>query len=443
MSALKLVRPADDAAAKRTEAEARRLVLWSGVLLAVLFGGVGLWAVLAQLHGAVVAPGVMKVEANAKLVQHAEGGIVRKIFVKEGENVNAGDPIVELENVDAGASMTALRDQLDAELAKQARLTAVMRNARAIEFPQELTARKAETGVATLLRNENELFRAHVGMLASQAARMADQKKAVESQIESLTQQIGAAEKSLDYLKQQEKMAATLQAQNYVSNARLLDARRVTAEKEEKRFEFESLRAGAQQRLADIEMRLENLRAGQLADTSKDLVETQGRILTLRERLKPALDALERRIVRAPATGKVNVLRAHTVGGVIAPRDTIAEIVPQQSQLVAEVRLNPADIEEIHAGQNVEVELSGFNRRVTPLLRGTLTFVSPDLNTDPATPTIHYFVARAVIAETPPADVHIAAGMPIAAYIKTRERSPLELWLDPVIGAIRKSLRET
>lgn len=443
MSALKLVRPADDAAARRTEAEARRLVLWSGALLAVLFGGVGLWAVLAQLHGAVVAPGVMKVEANAKLVQHAEGGIVRKIFVKEGENVNAGDPIVELENVDAGASMTALRDQLDAELAKQARLTAEMRNARAIEFPQELTARKGETGVATLLRNESELFRAHVGMIASQAARMADQKKAIESQIDSLARQIGAAEKSLDYLKQQENMAATLQAQNYVSNARLLDARRVTAEKEEKRFEFESQRAGAQQRLADIEMRLENLRAAQLADTSRDLVETQGRILTLRERLKPALDALERRIVRAPAAGKVNVLRAHTVGGVVAPRETIAEIVPQQSQLVAEVRLNPADIEEIHAGQDVEVELSGLNRRVTPLLRGTLTFVSPDLNTDPAAPTVRYFVARAVIAQAPPADVHIAAGMPIAAYIKTRERSPLELWLDPVIGAIRKSLRET
>jgi HlyD family type I secretion membrane fusion protein len=443
MSALKLVRPADDAAARRTEAEARRLVLWSGALLAVLFGGVGLWAVLAQLHGAVVAPGVMKVEANAKLVQHAEGGIVRKIFVKEGENVNAGDPIVELENIDAGASMTALRDQLDAELAKQARLTAEMRNARAIEFPQELIARKGEPGVATLLRNESELFRAHVGMIATQAARMADQKKAIESQIDSLARQIGAAEKSLDYLKQQENMAATLQAQNYISNARFLDAKRVTAEKEEKRFEFESQRAGAQQRLADIEMRLENLRAAQLADTSRDLVETQGRILTLRERLKPALDALERRIVRAPATGKVNILRAHTVGGVVAPRDTIAEIVPQQSQLVAEVRLNPADIEEIHAGQDVEVELSGFNRRVTPLLRGTVTFVSPDLNTDPATPTVRYFVARAAIAETPPADVHIAAGMPIAAYIKTRERSPLELWLDPVIGAIRKSLRET
>ncbi|HWI13875.1 MAG TPA: HlyD family efflux transporter periplasmic adaptor subunit, partial [Burkholderiales bacterium] len=300
-----------------------------------------------------------------------------------------------------------------------------------------------EASVATLLRNENEVFRAHVSMLSAQAAGLRDQKKAIESQIESLTRQIGAADKSLDYLKQQEGMAVTLHAQNYVSNARLLDARRSTAEKEEKRFEFESMRAAAEQRLADAKMRLENIRAAQLADASKDLVETQGRLLALRERLKPARDALERRMVRAPATGKVNILKAQTVGGVVAARETIAEIVPVQSQLVAEVRLNPADIEEVHAGQEVEVELSGLNRRVTPLLRGNLNFVSPDLNTDPATPTVRFFVARATIPQTPHAEVHIAPGMPVTAYIRTRERSPLELWLDPVIGAIRKSLRES
>lgn len=443
MSALKLVRPADDAAAARTAAEARRLVIWSLALLVALFGGVGLWSVLAQLHGAVVAPGVMKVEANVKLAQHAEGGIVRRIFVKEGATVAAGDPIVELEDVDADASMSALRDQLDAELAKQARLAAEMRGAGGIDFPQELLARSSERSVAVLLRSEKELFRAHTGMLASQAARMREQKQAIQNQIASLTRQIAAADKSLEYLQQQESMAATLKAQNYVSNARLLDAKRSTAEKEEKKFEFESLRAAAEQRLADVEMRLENIRAAQLADNTRDLVESQGRILGLRERMKPARDALERRIVRAPASGRVNVLYAHTVGGVVAPREKIAEIVPEQSQIVAEMRLNPADIEEIHVGQDVEVELSGLNRRVTPLLQGKLTFVSPDLNSDPATPSVRYFVARAAIAEKPPQGVHIAPGMPVAAYIKTRERSPLELWLDPVIGAIRKSLRES
>jgi HlyD family type I secretion membrane fusion protein len=443
MSALRLVKIGEDASAQRTAREARRLVLWSLAFLVAAFGIVGTWSVLAELNGAVVAAGVMKVLANTKLVQHPEGGIVRRIYVKEGDHVAAGTPIVELEDVEANAAMQALRDQLDAEEAKQARLQAEIAGATRIAFPPALLAKRDEPTVRALLGSEETLFRTRLDMLGQQAEKMREQKSAIEAQIESVTQQIAAADKSLTYLNEQEQMNETLHAQKFVSNARLLDAKRTTAEKEEKRYEFESVRAEAKQRLADVEMRLQNLKAARLAESSKDLVDTQSRILNLRERLKPAQDALERRIVRAPESGTVNVLHAHTEGGVVAPRETIAEIVPDHAQLVAEVRVNPADIEEVHVGQRVEVELSGLNRRVTPLLRGSVTFVSPDLNTDTAQPTLRYFIARATISDHPPNGVALSPGMPIATYIRTRERSPLELWLDPVIGAIRHSLRES
>src|SRR5262245_38523959 len=84
--------------------EVRRLIIFSAVLLALLFGVIGAWAALAQLHGAVVAQGVIKVEANLKLVQHADGGVVRRIFVAEGQHVSKDDPIIELEDAEASAS---------------------------------------------------------------------------------------------------------------------------------------------------------------------------------------------------------------------------------------------------------------------------------------------------------------------------------------------------
>ena len=117
--------------------------------------------------------------------------------------------------------------------------------------------------------------------------------------------------------------------------------------------------------------------------------------------------------------------------------------MPDRSLLVADVRINPADIDDVREGQEAEVELSGLNRRVTPLLQGTVSFVSPDLNTDQANPAIKFFVVRIGLSNAMPKEVSISPGMPVAAYIRTRKRSPLELWLDPVIGAIRKSLRET
>lgn len=426
-----------------TSKEVRRLIVFSGGLLLALFGVIGTWAAVVELYGAIVAPGILKVEANLKLVQTADGGVVRRIFVKEGQRVAQGDPIVELEDVEASATFAIVRDQLDAELARHARLSAELQEASRMEFPPELLERKANPSVRFLMRNEEALLQARSKLVREQSAKMREQKKAILAEIASLEQQIRAADKSLAYLREQEKMNESLNAQNFVANTRLLDAKRSTAEKEEKKYEFESLQAQARQRLADLELRLDALTSNRLAENSKDLVEAQGRILNLRERLRPAREIVARTIVKAPATGTVNVLRAHTQGGVVAPRDTIAEIVPDQSELVAEVRINPADIEEVKAGQEVEVELSGMNRRVTPLLPGKVNFVSPDLNTDPANQQIRYFVARVALERAPPKDVTISPGMPIAAYIKTRKRSPLELWLDPLIGAIRKSMRET
>jgi hypothetical protein len=88
------------------------------------------------------------------------------------------------------------------------------------------------------------------------------------------------------------------------------------------------------------------------------------------------------------------------------------------------------------------VELSGLNRRATPLLAGKVTFVSPDLNSDPSAPATKFFIARVSLDSHQAAGIELSPGMPIVAYIKTRERSPIELWLDPIIGALRHSMRE-
>ena len=154
-----------------------------------------------------------------------------------------------------------------------------------------------------------------------------------------------------------------------------------------------------------------------------------------------SLDPLARRLVRAPVAGTVNLLKAGNPGSVIPPRETVAEIVPVEASLIAEVRIAPPDISELHLGQMVDVELSGLNRRVTPLVSGKVVSVSTDLLADPSDPRVRYFNAKIDISAAK-TDVPLSAGMPVVAYIRTVERSPLELWLDPVVGALRHSLRE-
>lgn len=424
------------------QTELRLLARSAAITIFVVFGILGSWAVFASLSGAVIASGVMKIEDSVKVAQHPDGGVVRHLLVREGQQVQRGDPIVELEDVEANSIFRTVRDQLDGELARSARLTGEIQGSTVIEFPPELTDRAKDPKVRVILRTEEEHFSARQHMYRQQQARLREQRKALHTEIESLDRQVKAAEKSLGYLHTQEKMADELLAKGFVSEARVLDSRRTTAEKEEKHHEFKSLRAQARQKLADVELRLDSVVSNRMTENQRDLADAQNKIFTLQERLRPAADSLRKRIVKSPVTGRVNNMRIHTVGGVVAPREPIAEIVPEQSALVAEVRVNPPDIEHIKEGLEANVELTGSNRRTTPLLKGKVTFVSPDLNTDPANPQIRYFISYIQVTDTLPPGISLKSGMPVTAYITVRERSPLSLWLDPLIGAMRKSGRE-
>lgn len=283
-------------------------------------------------------------------------------------------------------------------------------------------------------------FLAEEAMLGD-ASIVAEQRDALNHEIASWGRQMEATERSLALLARQEKMASTLLEKKFFAETHVLDARRAIAEKEEKKYEAQSLQAQARQRIGDIELRLQTLNANNRAEIAKEMSDSRIRMTVLRERSKPASSALERRLVRAPVNGTVNLLKAGNPGSVIPPRETVVEIVPVEASLLAEVRISPADISEFHTGQAVDVELTGLNRRATPIVSGKLLSVSADLLTDPANPEIRCLNAKIDMSGAK-LDVPLTAGMPVVAYIRTRERTPIELWLDPVVGALRDSLRE-
>lgn len=426
-----------------TERELKRLVRVAAIALAVTFGIGGLWSVLATLSGAVIAQGVIKVEANTKLVQHLEGGVVRRILVKDGDRVAAGQPVVELEDTEASASLSIVNDQLDAELAKLARLQAEIDNAPRIRFPDALLARKSDPSLQRILQREEDHFKARHALVREQIAKLNEQRQQAEAEIASYDRQMVAAEASLGYLRDQQKSYQGLVEKNFIAPARMLDVHRSVSEKEEKKFEYEALRSQARQKLSDVQLRLSQVTTNRYAENSRDMVETQTRILNLQERQLPFKDSLKKRILTAPASGTVNATRIHTEGGVVGPRETILEITPDTSSMIAETRVSPGDIDEVRVGQMVEVEFSGMNRRVTPLIHGRVAMVSSDLITDPANAQVKYFTVHIELKPEAQLNFEVRPGLPVAAYIQTRMRTPLDLWLDPLIGGIRKAMRET
>lgn len=417
----------------------------AGILGSVLLVlAIGIWVWLAPLSGAVIGPGLVKVDMNRKTVQHQEGGIVGEILVRDGSKVEAGQTLLLLKDVRVDAGNEAVRTQLDAELAKAARLSAEQSDAGQIAFPPELIGRDSDPRVAELLKHEKAVFRVRREALTNQITLIRTQAREARDEINARTAQMKADDEAIKY--QREELAAnqSLAEQGFVSKTRLLALQRNVAEYESRRAEGAAEMARASQKVSDLELRAETLRSTFKQEASSELRQTTGAIFELRERLRPAQDAEQRQRITAPIAGEVVDLKVTSVGAVIAPRESILDIVPTDPLLLVEARVRPEDISYVRVDAPADVRLTAFRQRITPTVQGKVSYISADRLVDKTNNTPYYVVQVHVSPEAlrKGGDLKLQAGMPAEVFIQTTARNALQYLLDPILGFMQRSLRE-
>ena len=170
------------------------------------------------------------------------------------------------------------------------------------------------------------------------------------------------------------------------------------------------------------------------------------RISELSERKLAIEYRLSRTEIRSPVSGYVNELFVHTVGGVITPAAKIATIVPQKAELKFEIRVSPADIDQVREGQPARVRLTAFNRTTTPEMKGRVTMVSPASARDPANGPEHY-IAYVNLLPTEAAIVQqngmtLVPGMPAEVFVSTQERTVASYLSKPFTDQMNRAFRE-
>jgi epimerase transport system membrane fusion protein len=427
------------------DTENGRRIIWTGlIVIAVAFLGVGGWMAVAPLSGAVIAPGVVKVDTNRKTVQHQEGGIVKKILVRDGDRVKVGQTLIVLDDVRVDAALDQTRTQLDAELARSARLTAEGSIADAVAFPGELSIRLREPRVADLIRKETALFSVRRGVLNSQIELLRGQIHETQEEIIALIEQQKADDNAIRLQKEELAANEALTKDGFVSKARLLSLQRGVAEYEAKKGEAQAELAKARQKVSELELRILTLRNDRMKQATDELKESTTKVFELQERLRPSKDAAERQVIAAPLSGTVVDLRVTTVGAAIGPRDPLLDIVPEDPDLIVEAHVRPEDINYVHTGSDADVRLTSFKQRITPVVPGTLVYVSADRLTERST-NAPYYVAHVKItgeALREAGSLTLQAGMPAEVFVKTAARTPLQYLFDPVTGYIRRAMRE-
>src|SRR6516225_2700345 len=431
-------------ALKVTRRSIRAHVIAGLVVVAIVAGGFGGWASTMAISGALIAPGQIVVESNVKKVQHPTGGVVGELRARDGDVVKAGDIVVRLDDTVTKANLAIVTKNLDAALARAARLEAEQRGLDKIRFPPQLADRAADPEVAAVIASESKLFDVRVTGRAGQKAQLSERIRQLKEEIEGLSAQERAKEQEIALVQQELSGVRDLYEKRLVQISRLTTLERDAARLNGERAQYIAARVQAEGKITETELQIIQVDRDVVSEVSKDLRETNDKIGELIERKVTAEDQLRRIDIRAPQDGIVEQSTVHTVGGVITAGDAIMLIVPQTDDLQVEAKVNPQDIDKLQVGQKTLLRMSAFNQRTTPELNGVVSRVSPDVATEQRTGQSYYTIRVSM----PPqeiarlGDVKLIPGMPVEAFVQTGERTLISYLMKPLSDQLMRTFRE-
>ncbi|MER5172420.1 HlyD family type I secretion periplasmic adaptor subunit [Thioclava sp. GXIMD2076] len=414
-------------------------------VLALGCGGFMAWAVATEIDGAVVTQGRVEVEARRQTLQHPDGGLVSEILVRDGQTVEANAPLLRLDEAELLAQRSLLQANLTETLARINRLQAEVADFAQISFDPVLleeAARDPQTD--RLLRSEIALFESRRDTQARTLEQLVERKKQTQALIGGYQRQVQAGERQLNLIRQELADQASLLDRGLTQASRVSALYRQEAELQGNIGQLEASIAEARSSIAGFEIEGLRTQASRREESQDALRAEQPRELEIREQLGVVETRLSRLVLRAPMSGRVLGLKIHTVGGVITPGQEVVSIVPQDVPLIFTVRIDPVQIDRIHAGQLAMVRFPNFNSRTTPSFAATLRTVSPDTITDPATQATYYTAELELTeeAQTELGDLPLQPGMPLEAFIRTGARSPASVLVKPLADYMAYALRE-
>lgn len=427
--------------------ELRRSIAAGALVIGLGFGGFSLWAAGAPLAGAAIAPGVISPDGSRRTVQHLEGGIIHSILVEDGSTVQAGDPLIVLEDVRARANRDALQTQRQTLAAAQARLLAEQAGADAIRFPDWLIEATGDDATALeAMVAQRQLFRTRAKGLAEHQGILGQRIAQLHEEIAGLHAQIVADSRQIELIDEEIAGVEYLYSKGLARKTRLLALERAQSDLEGDRAERRAGIARARQAIGETELQI-GAQATALRDSAnEELSRTQAELAEVEQQLAASRDVLARTLIKAPIAGTVVELRFRTPGGVIRPGEPILDLVPRDEELLVDARLSPMDIDVVAAGLPAQVMLPAFKQRDMPRIEGRVRQISADVVVDPHTGE-RYFRAQIEVdsgqlaALDPP--LELAAGMPAEVYIITGEHTLLDYLLRPFYDSLRRAFRES
>lgn len=412
------------------------------IVAALVIGLFGL-AALVQTTGAVIASGEVTVESRVKQIAHPTGGVIAEVFVREGDHVKRGQPLMRLDSTVSGESASRLGESLEQLLAQRGRLTAERDGLSGITWPAELLKNKSPSA-RTAMQEESRLFSLRQQARFGEQAQYAERIRQTQSQIESLQAQMGAADKQAALIRPERDGVRSLYKRGLVTITRLNQLERTAVDLEGTSASLSSQIAEARGRIAELRQQQIEAQQNARSQAGAELGAVLAKLSDQQIRSVAADDAVDRSVLTAPYDGIIDKLAYATIGGVVPPTQTIMEVVPDNDKLLVQVRINPADIDQLRIDQPAVLRFSAFSAQTTPELNGKLIHVSAERTNEERT-GLSYYKAQIEVSDSELrrlGGLKLLPGMPVEAFVQTTRRSLLSYITKPLRDQFSRAFRE-
>lgn len=414
----------------------------SSTLLIIIVSLIGIllaWAAVTELDSVVRGQGSVVSASQNQLVQSSDSGVLLTRYVQEGEVVEPGQRLFEVDPIEAKSQLDRTRQQLSVLRAQEIRLQAEV-NGEVPEFPNDLAVE-----AATAIANELALYNARLQQLEGEIATLEQRRLQRQTAIEEA--QIGFETAMLQIALIEDEIAVV---EPLVQNGLAPETRLIALRRDLQQNQGQANGSVAAQRrleaaLLEVESELETARNSyvtqaltELADVAAQRAET--------ESIMPALiDRVERTTIRSPVNGVVNRINFRTAGAFVQPGDVLLEIVPTGDDLIVEARIDPSDIASLAPGDTVRTSLTAYDPTRYGRIDGRVINISADAATDQNTGQQYYQIDITLEGELYEDDgtaVQLLPGMVATVDVNAGKRSVLDYFWQPMARIKDSAFRE-
>lgn len=398
-------------------------------VLVFVFGGI--WSATAPLGGAIATSGRVVAEDKNRIIQHLEGGILKDLYVREGDKVEAGQVIARLDEslVDARLNSAALtRATLRVQLA---RYRAEVNELEKIQFPTNLNPAVANhPRVLEAISSQQEEFESQRRIQAAEIDILDTRIEGEKIQMEG-TEQVFKAMQHQHALYQKELVDfRDLLAQGLIQRTRVYATERAVVDLEARMQNSGLSIQEAQYNIKNLEAEKKQTRLSMITDANASLVAVQQELNRVDGQVDSLTNMRARTEIRSPVNGTVFRLSTTSIGAVLRAGDALMEIFPDEDQLTIEVKLEVSDINKVFLGQDIDVVFPGNRLKSLTPIPGKLTYISRDAVVDDSAPRGAYILRAAVNPGEETED--LVPGNMAEVYIKTKPSTFFEILAGPV-----------